>query len=106
MLKEGYIKDKATGKLVNGQRPEEKLRQEYEEILYKDYDYLYRQMDIEVSIQRGEKNTKKNNSERADIVIYKTTDENKRDQNADVLGIVELKKSTRKEGLGQLMSYM
>ena len=63
-------------------------------------------MDIEVSIQRGEKHNKKNKTELADIVIYKTSDLSKRDQNRDILGIVETKKPRRNEGIKQLKSYM
>lgn len=63
-------------------------------------------MDIEVPIQRGEQNSKKNKSERADIVIYHTKDKNKRSQNEDIFGIVETKRPNRKEGVKQLMSYM
>ncbi len=105
-LKEGYIRDWATKKIVDYRKPEEKVRQEYEKILYDDYDYTKEQMDIEVLIQRGEKHSLKNKNERADIVIYKTKDKNKRNQNEDVLGIVETKRPTRKEGIKQLMSYM
>jgi type I restriction enzyme M protein len=104
--KEGYIKDQATGKYVDGRKPEEKVRQEYEKVLNNDYDYDYARMDIEVSIQRGEKNSTKNKNERADIVVYKTADKNKRAQNQDILGIVEIKRADRKEGVRQLMSYM
>lgn len=106
LVKEGYIQDKATGKMVDGRKPEEKVRQEYEAALHNDYDYEYTQMDIEVPIQRGEKNSKKNKNERADIVVYKTTDKNKRSQNEDILGVIEVKRETRKEGVRQLMSYM
>jgi len=105
-LKEGYIKDWATKKIVDYRKPEEKVRQEYEKVLYADYDYTKEQMDIEVLIQRGEKHALKNKNERADIVIYKTKDKNKRNQNEDVLGIVETKRPARKEGIKQLMSYM
>lgn len=105
-LKEGYVSDLVTGKSLDGRKPEEKVRQDYEKVLYEDYDYDYAQMDIEVSIQRGEKNSEKNKTERADIVIYRTTDKNKREQNEDILGIVETKRPTRKEGIKQLTSYM
>lgn len=105
-LKEGFILDIATKKVLDGRKPEEKVRQDYEKVLYEDYDYDYELMDIEAPIQRGEKHSKKNKEERADIVIYKTKDKNKRDQNEDILGIVETKRPTKKEGLKQLMSYM
>jgi type I restriction enzyme M protein len=105
-LKEGFILDLATGKKVDFRKPEEKVRQEYEKILIEDFDYRKEQIDIEVEVQRGEKNSKKNKEERADIVIYKTEEEKKRNQHEDVLGIVELKRPNRKEGVKQLMSYM
>jgi len=103
---QGYIHDWATGKVIDGRKPEEKVRQDYEHILFNDYDYAKEQMDIEVSIQRGEKHSKKNQNERADIVIYKTSDKNKREQNEDILGIIETKRPTKKEGIKQLTSYM
>ena len=106
-LKEGYILDKATGKQVDIRKPEEEVRQEYEAILHDNYDYDYAQMDIEVLIQRGEKHSKKNkDDEAADIVIYKTMDKGKRNQSKDILGIVETKRPTKREGIKQLKSYM
>jgi hypothetical protein len=48
----------------------------------------------------------KNRNERADIVIYKTKNFDKRNQHEDILGIVETKRPSRKEGIKQLMSYM
>ncbi len=105
-LKDGYILDKATGKPVDFRKPEEAVRQEYEVILRENYDFSYEQIDIEVPIQRGEKNNKKNKDESADIVIYKTTNNTKREQNKDILGIVETKRPNKKDGIRQLMSYM
>lgn len=104
-LKEGYVLDKATGRSVNFRGPEEKVRQDYEEVLCEDYGYNYEQMDINVPIQRGTKK-QKGETDFADIVIYKTTDKNKREQNEDIVGIVETKRPTRKEGVKQLMTYM
>ena len=62
-LKEGFVLDLATGKKVDIRKPEEKVRQEYEKILLEDYDYRKEQIDTEVEIQRGEKNSKKNKEE-------------------------------------------
>ncbi len=104
--KEGYRFDIATGKPVDYRKPEEPVRQDYEKILKDDYDYDFDQMDIEVFIQRGSKTVPKNSSDRSDIVIYKTTDKNKRDQNQDILGIVETKRPHREDGIRQLQSYM
>lgn len=105
-LKEGYILDAATKKPVDGRKPEEPVRQEYEKILHEDYDYEYGQMDIEVFIQRGSKTKPKNDSDRADIVIYNSIDTAKRDQNTDILGIIETKRPNREDGVRQLQSYM
>ena len=105
-LKEGYVLDLATGKPVDFRNPEEKVRQEYEKILYEDYEYEKAQMDIEVFIQRGSRSKSSNDKDRADIVIYKTSDPSKRDQNRDIIGIVETKRPQREDGIRQLMSYM
>ena len=105
-LKEGYILDRATNKPVDIRKPEEPVRQEYEKILNEDYGYDYAQMDIEVFVQRGSKKRPRNESDRCDIVIYKTTDKLKRDQNRDILGIVETKRPNKDEGVRQLQSYV
>lgn len=106
-LKDGYGYDLATGKPVNMKKPEEAVRQQYEKVLHEDYGYDYAQMDIEVYIQRGSRATKnKHDKDRADIVIYKTTNSDERDQHRDILGIVETKRPTRTWGVRQLMSYM
>ncbi len=94
------MKDWATGKTVRD-TPEERVRQEYEQVLSNDYGYLKDQMDIEVVIQRGSQR-----KEKADIVIYKTTDTNKREQGTDILGIIETKRKDRRDGIKQLISYM
>lgn len=104
--KEGYIFDLATGKPVDIRKPEEPVRQEYEKILNEDYDYDLGQMDIEVFIQRGSKTTPKGNMDRADITIYRTPDLAKRDQNEDIIGIVETKRPHREDGIRQLQSYV
>lgn len=104
-LKEGYILDRATLKEVDFRKPEELVRQNIEKELHDNYRYDYMQMDIEVSIQRGEVNNKKND-ERADIVVYKTIDKSKRSQSADILGIIETKRHSKRDGILQLKSYM
>jgi len=105
-LREGYILDFCTKRPVDIRKPEEVVRQQYEKTLFEDFNYDCEMIEIEFPIQRGEKNNLKNKNERADIVIFKTTNKTKRDQNKDILGIVETKKPTRKEGIKQLMSYM
>lgn len=103
--REGYGPDLATGKIINLKKPEEQVRQEYEKSLIEDYGYEKERLDIEVFIQRGSKKIK-GDKDRADIVIYRTTNPLKRDQHRDILGIVETKRPNRKAGIRQLMSYM
>lgn len=105
-IKEGYIKDYATGKLIDGRKPEEEVRQNTEIDLCENHFYDKELLDIEVKIQRGEKHSKKNKNEQADIVIYKTKDKNKRNQFQDILAIIETKRPNKKEGVSQLKSYM
>ena len=94
------IKDFATGKLVDIDKPEEKVRQEYERILVESYGYEKNRLDIEVKIPRGSGYF----SERADIIVYDSS--TGRDPAEHILGIVETKRPTRKDGLAQLKSYM
>ena len=90
--------DHATGKLVDISKPEETVRQEYEQILVEDYAYLKEEIDIEVKIPRGSGFY----SDKADIVIYRTKDG--RDSAKDIFGIVETKRKERKDGLNQVKS--
>ena len=94
--------DYATGRPVNMDKPEEPVRQNYERTLNLDYGYDTAQMDIEVLIKRGSATPR----EKADIVVYKTSNSSERDQFKDIVGIVELKRPTRADGVRQLMSYM
>lgn len=105
-LKEGYIYDYATGKPVDSKKPEEEIRQNTEIDLCENHFYDKDLLDIEVKIQRGEKHSKKNKDERADIVIYKSKDKNKRNQFKDILAIIETKRPNKREGVAQLKSYM
>ena len=112
-LKEGWDYDLATGKPVDMRKPEEAVRQKYEHILHDDYGYDFKQMDIEVFIKRGSRSENKLNNvndgidrDRADIVIYNSTDITRRDQNQDIIGIVETKRPEKTDGIRQLMSYM
>lgn len=110
-LKEGWDYDRATGKPVDMRKPEEKVRQKYEQILHDDYGYDYAQIDIEVFIKRGSRSEKtpkeeKVERDRADIVIYSSKDTIRRDQHKDIIGIVETKRPEQAEGVKQLMSYM
>lgn len=94
--------DYTTGKPVDFSKPEETVRQEYEQILVEDYGYLKEELDIEVKIPRGSGFY----NDRADIVVYHS--KTKHDPAKDIFGIIETKAKGKgkKDGLSQLKSYM
>ena len=94
--------DFATGKRLANPGPEEQVRQSYERTLHFDYGYPVECMDIEVRISRGSRAAR----ESADIVIYRSSNVLERDQNRDIVGIIELKRPERQDGIRQLKSYM
>lgn len=92
--------DFATGRLVDLDKPEERVRQDYERQLVEGYGYPKDCLDIEVRIPRGAAQFK----ERADLVVYRSS--GGREPTADIDGIVELKRPDRGDGIAQLKSYM
>ena len=105
-LRPGWGYDAATGTPVDMRKSEERVRQAYERTLHEEYGYDFASLDIEVYIQRGAATRRVPLSERADIVIYRTTDHRQRNQNRDILGIVETKRPQRNDGIRQLMTYL
>ena len=95
-----YGPDYATGRRVNLDKPEERVRQEYERALVESYGYLKSEIDIEVRIPRGTGFF----PDAADIVIYRSDSD--RDPASAILGIVETKQPDRTDGIGQLKSYV
>ncbi len=94
--------DFVTGKPLTSLGPEELVRQDYERTLHFDYGYAVDQMDVEVPIWRGSGNS----PDAADIVIYRNDNILLRDQNRDIIGIVETKRPNKQDGVRQLKSYM
>ena len=91
--------DFATGKPIQADELEEKVRQEYEQVLVDDYGYRKSEIDIEVPIPRGS-----SQRDRADVVVYASA--KGRDPSADILGIIETKRPGDTSGKAQLKSYM
>lgn len=88
--------DFATGKPIALSKPEEVVRQDFEQLLHNDYRYPKECMDIEVPIQMG-------SSRRVcDIAIYDSPDRE------NLVGIIETKSPKDQTGAGmkQLESYM
>ena len=97
-VKEGYIKDFITGKILKD-TPEERRRQEIERRLVEEWGYPKELIDIEVEIQFGSQKLG-----RADIAVFK--DKRSKDPNKNAYIIVEVKREHRKDGIEQLESYI
>lgn len=91
--------DFATGKPVDFDKPEERVRQDYERQLVEGYGYPRDCLDIEVRIPRGA-----SLSDRADLAVYRSP--GGRDPVSDIDGLVEFKRPDRSDGIAQLKSYM
>lgn len=103
----GNIIDKLTGQTLVD-TPEERVRQNFIEILKTDYGYPFSQMRREVPIQEGSKIAlNKDGTEiRADIVVYTSTKAADNKDQGNILFVVECKKPNSKEGYAQLVSYI
>jgi len=97
-VKEGYIRDFVTGRLLKD-TPEERRRQEIEKRLVDEWGYPKELIDIEVEIQFGSQKLG-----RADIVVFR--DKKSKDPNRNAYIIVEVKRENRKDGIEQLESYI
>jgi len=97
-IKEGYVKDFITGKILK-KTPEEERRQEIERRLVEEWGYPKDLIDIEVEIQFGSQKLG-----RADIVVFR--DKKSIGPNKNAYIIVEVKREHRKDGIEQLESYI
>ena len=101
VVPQGKILDYIDGKLRN-ETPEEYVRQEIEKAVIKEYQYLREEIAIEYRIKMGSA------SPRVDIAIF---GENEIPKQENIATIIECKAATvppthKKEGVGQLQSYM
>ena len=102
IVQQGKILDFIDGLTQRKETPEEYVRQEIAKSLVREYDYAKTEISVEFTLRLGSRKP------RADLVIFDEGNEHKQD-NAKV--IIECKsqkfKATdRKEGVGQLQSYM
>lgn len=97
-VKEGYIQDFVTGKLLK-ETPEEIRRQEIERRLVEEWGYPKELIDIEVEIQFGSRKLG-----RADVVVFR--DKKSKDPNKNAYIIIEVKRENREDGIEQLESYI
>lgn len=97
-VKEGYIRDYATGEILKD-APEEKRRQEIERRLVEEWGYPKELINIEREIVFG---TQKLGI--ADVVVFR--DKRSKDPGKNAYVIVEVKREGRKDGIEQLNSYI
>lgn len=102
IVQQGKVLDFIDGKTQREETPEEYVRQEIAKSLVREYGYPRRDIAIEFIVRTGSRKP------RADIVIFAQAEDH--DQ-ANAYVIVEckeqkVKSSDRKEGVGQLQSYM
>lgn len=102
IIQQGKVLDFIDGQTQREETPEEYVRQEIAKSLVREYGYPKGDIAVEFTLRLGSRKP------RADLVVF-NADEDKRQANAYI--IIEckekkIKSSDRKEGVGQLQSYM
>lgn len=102
IVQQGKILDFIDGTTQREETPEEYVRQEIAKSIVREYDYAKRDIAVEYTLRLGSRKP------RADIVVFFPNADHAQEQ---VLIIIECKAKTvrpsdRKEGVGQLQSYM
>lgn len=102
IVQQGKVLDFIDGKTQREETPEEYVRQEIAKSLVREYGYPKKDIAVEFTLRLGSRKP------RADLVLFATGDEH---EQASARVIVEckeqrVKSSDRKEGVGQLQSYM
>ena len=102
IVQQGRILDYIDGRTQRNETPEEYVRQEIAKSLVREYGYEKQEISVEVALRLGSRRP------RADLVIF--DEGNKHDQELARV-IIEcksqkVKSADRKEGAGQLKSYM
>ena len=101
IIQQGKVLDFIDGKTQRNETPEEYVRQEIAKSLVREYRYEKSDVEVEFTVRVGRK-------PRADLVIFPPATDHKQEK---ALIIVECKASTvkaadKKDGVGQLQSYM
>ena len=102
IVQQGKILDFIDGHTQREETPEEYVRQEIAKSLVREYDYAKRNIAVEFTVRMGSRKP------RADLVVFYPGKPHKQEE---AYLIVEckaqsVKSSDRKEGVGQLQSYM
>lgn len=98
---QGKIIDYLDNNIRRENKPEERIRQKTARILVEEFKYSKEQMALERPIQFGRDETK-----RADIVIYANAEAKESNRQGEIILIVEVKAPSVKEPDNQLISYL
>jgi type I restriction enzyme M protein len=102
IVQQGKALDFIDGTTQREETPEEYVRQEIAKSLIREYGYLKKDVSVEFVLRVGTRKP------RADLVIF-TTDSGHKQENASIIiecKAASVKSSDRKEGVGQLQSYL
>ena len=102
IVQQGKILDFIDGLTQRNETPEEYVRQEIAKSLVREYDYGKVEISVEFTLRLGSRKP------RADLVIFDEGDEHTQDRAKVIIECKsqKVKSTDRKEGVGQLQSYM
>ena len=102
IVQQGKVLDFIDGQTQREETPEEYVRQEIAKSLVREYGYPRKDIKVEFTLRLGSRRP------RADLVIFETADEHEQANSRIIVECKEhrVKSSDRKEGVGQLQSYM
>jgi type I restriction enzyme M protein len=102
IVQQGKVLDFIDGATQREETPEEYVRQEIAKSLIREYGYLKKDVSVEFILRVGTRKP------RADLIIFSTAGEHKQ-ENASIIiecKAASVKANDRKEGVGQLQSYL
>lgn len=102
IVQQGKVLDFIDGQTQREETPEEYVRQEIAKSLVREYGYPRRDITVEFTLRLGSRKP------RADLVIFGSSEDHEQSNAAIIVECKEqrVKSSDRKEGVGQLQSYM
>jgi type I restriction enzyme M protein len=102
IVQQGKTLDFIDGVTQRNETPEEYVRQEIAKSLVREYDYAKNEIAVELVLRIG------TNKPRADLVVFQENDQHTQDRAKIIIECKsqKIKSSDRKDGVGQLHSYM
>jgi type I restriction enzyme M protein len=102
IVQQGKILDYIDGITQRDETPEEYVRQEIAKSLVREYDYSKQEIAVEFVLRLGSRKP------RADLIVFDVGDSHKQDRARIIIECKaqNVKATDRKDGVGQLQSYM